>query len=269
MRLGPLPVTWLWRLIALLLLALLMLAQLPANLVSRWIADASRGHIQLSHTHGTVWHGSGTLAIHGPSGAGLALPQRVQWSLSAHWAGIRPQLQLKLLASCCMQEPYVMAVGRMEGFWGLKMHFTDSRWPLEVLQGLGSPWNSIRVAGMLQIKSADMRLNWADATLEGVLPIVIDNLQVAMAPGQTVGRFDLLLGHAQITKMSAGIPVMLSTQQGPLMLEGQGHWTPARGISFKGTAHAEPSSKDRLQGLLTLLGEPQGDRHRLEWTHGS
>ena len=269
MRQNLLQRAWLWQLAALLALAWLVWTQLPATLVSRWIAHASSGHIVLSHAQGTVWRGSATLAMHGPSGAGLAVPQRVHWDLGTRWPGFRPQLHLQLKAHCCMQQPYELTVGRLPGFWGLNVQISASQWPLEVLQGLGSPWNSVRIAGQLQTTPAHMKLNWADETVQGAISIVVDRLQVAMAPGLALGRFELVLGQAQATNMDAGIPVVLSTQQGPLMLEGQGLWSPARGMSFKGTAHAEPSSKERLQGLLSLLGEPQGDRHRLEWTHGS
>jgi general secretion pathway protein N len=269
MRQSLLQRAWLWQLAALLLLVWLVWTQLPATLLSRWVAHTSGGQVQLSHAQGTLWHGSATLALHGPSGAGLALPQRVHWDIGTRWAGPRPQIHLQLLADCCMQQPYEFTVGRMPGFWGVNMQLTTSQWPLRVLQGLGSPWNSVRIAGQLQIKPTQIKLNVNHETLQGAISLVVDHLQVAMAPGLALGRFELVLGQAQATNMEAGIPIILSTRQGPLLLEGQGLWSPAGGVNFKGTAHAEPASKERLQGLLTLLGEPQGDRHRLEWTHGS
>jgi len=47
----------------------------------------------------------------------------------------------------------------------------------------------------------------------------------------------------------------LSTQKGPLMLNGHGSFSRAS-ASFQGTASAAPDQRDNLAGLLNLLGRP-------------
>lgn len=245
-----------------------LLSELPATLVSRWVGQASHQQVQLTHAQGTMWNGSAMLALLGPSGTGLSLPQRVQWRLSMQIDAWQPQLRLELMAQCCMQQPALLMVGRMPGFFGAGVQWPASQWPLDALQGLGSPWNSIKLAGQLNVHPTQWVLNWNGNTLAGEARAEIKHLEVAMAPGLALGPFELQVGAPGAQPVAVGEPIVLKTLQGPLVLEGSGQWNP-KGLRFKGTAYAEPDSKDRLQGLLSLLGEPQGDRHRLAWTQGS
>lgn len=245
-----------------------LVSQLPATMVSRWVGQASHQQVQLSHAQGTLWNGSAMLALIGPSGTGLSLPQRVQWRLGMQLDAWRPQLRLELMAQCCMQQAAQLTIGRMPGFLGAGLQLPASQWPLKALQGLGSPWNSMKLVGQLNVQPTQWLLNLSGNTLAGEVRAEINQLEVAMAPGLALGPFELRVGAPDAKPLDVGEPIVLKTLHGPLLLEGTGQWSP-KGVSFKGTAHAEPDSKDRLLGLLTLLGEPQGDKHRLAWTQGS
>lgn len=257
-----------WRSLAIVGMVGMVLALLPASLLSRWTAHKSLQQVQLQHPLGTLWHGSATLALQGPHGRGLSLPGRIHWQWSVSMPDWRPQIRLALDADCCMRQPAVLAIGRLSEFWGAELSMPASQWPLEVIQGLGSPWNSIALAGQLQTQPSQWQLNGMTQNISGTITVQVHDLQVAMVPGLVLGRFDLVATRPNSLTSNTPVLLTLRTQQGPLMLEGQGQLSPG-GMRFKGTASAEPESKERLQSLLTLLGEPQGDQHRLEWIHGS
>ncbi len=78
------------------------------------------------------------------------------------------------------------------------------------------------------------------------------------------GRVRPMLGsyRADIEGTENGLKFKLSTEAGPLSLQGLGNWDRRRGVVFNGIASATPESRAELGGLLSLIGPPQpnGDR---------
>lgn len=70
------------------------------------------------------------------------------------------------------------------------------------------------------------------------------------------------LGSYKVDVVSSGLQadVSLSTLQGPLRLSGNGNWTGRSGLRFTVQAESEPRERERLSGLLSLVGRREGER---------
>ena len=55
----------------------------------------------------------------------------------------------------------------------------------------------------------------------------------------------------------------LTTNRGPLFLEGQGMWKKGQPFVFNGHAHADERNKVALRGLLSQMGKQQGEHYLL------
>jgi len=80
----------------------------------------------------------------------------------------------------------------------------------------------------------------------------------------TSGRVRRPLGsyRANLEGAGRGFGIKLSTEAGPLQLQGSGRWNSGGGMTFSGLARPAPDSQTELEGLLSLFGpaQPNGDR---------
>ena len=134
-----------------LLLAVVLHA--PAQWLASGVNAASRGHVQLRDAQGTVWRGDAQWVLtSGPGGQdALALPQRLHWQLRPQWNG----LQLTLDAACCTPQPVLL---QLQPVWlGLQVSLVSPRsvWPAQWLSGLGAPWNTLALNGVLDCRKAE------------------------------------------------------------------------------------------------------------------
>lgn len=78
------------------------------------------------------------------------------------------------------------------------------------------------------------------------------------------GRVRPQLGsyRAELEGVENGLKFKLSTESGPLSLQGLGNWDRQCGVVFNGTARASAASRSDFEGLLSLIGpaQPNGDR---------
>ncbi len=70
------------------------------------------------------------------------------------------------------------------------------------------------------------------------------------------------LGSYRIDVASSGskADLSLTTLSGPLLLTGNGSWNGRAGVSFVVQAEPEARERERLSGLLSLVGRREGER---------
>jgi len=242
-----------------LLLAVLVYA--PAQ----WLADvvnaASRGHVQLRQAQGTVWRGNAQWVLaSGPGGQDArALPQRLHWQLRPQWFG----LQLQLNADCCTPEPLRLTL-QPQGL-GLHISLSSPRsvWPAQWLSGLGAPWNTMALAGDLQLHSPNISWSWRSQaagsnTLSGSAELQLLQLSSSLSTIKPLGSYKLNLHGGDLPSL------VLATTDGPLLMQGRGAFG-ARGFSFEGEARANTGFEAALANLLGVLGQRVGNRTVLRW----
>lgn len=105
----------------------------------------------------------------------------------------------------------------------------------------------VQLSGQMQISSPEFTL-----TREGMTGNAVAEWTNAGSVLSAVKP----LGHYRIDLVGAGtrLDLVLKTNSGVLLLEGNGSFTPEQGLKFQGTARAAAESKGGLDELLNNFG---------------
>lgn len=223
----------------------------PASQAANLIDHFTHGHVQIANATGSIWNGRGNLVLSGgqQSAISAALPSPLEWRVGISTEGVR----LSLRASCCTDsQPVVTHIS----FSQARIEPLNMRLPLAITQGLGAPWNTLKLGGSANLRSSGLVVSWKKGKQEisGEVHAVIDSTTTQLTTLPEVGSYELKL------QANGGAPQLnLSTIRGPLMLNGQGRWDAAR-FTFNGQAQAEAQSSAALSNLLTLIGERRGNK---------
>jgi len=224
---------------------------------ARWLAGAvterTAGRFTLSDPRGTIWNGSAALILTGGPGStdAAALPTRLEWHLRPRWDGVLAQVTSR----CCTASPLRVHAGWRWG--GVRVDITESqsRWPAEVLAGLGTPWNTLQLDGDLVFQTKGLSVEW----IAGRLAI---GGQAELTAQRLSSRLSTLrpMGSYRITLQGGRTPTLqLATLEGSLNLSGSGSWVGSR-LRFSGVATAAPDRESALSNLLNIIGRRSGAR---------
>lgn len=244
-------------------LALALLLFAPARWLGQALQWATQGQLQLVNARGTVWRGQADLLFTGGEGSRgqTALPQGVVWRLNPTLAGARPALTVQLSAPCCTPEP--LSLTAVLGLRGAELRVAafDSQWPADLLAGLGTPWNTLRLEGQLGLRSPGLKLLWSGSGTRFQGTLTVDALDVAsrVSTLRPLGSYRLVLQSADEGRSAT---LALNTLRGELRLKGNGQWIAGR-LRFQGEARAAPGREAALSNLLNILGRRDGPRSLL------
>lgn len=244
-----------------------MLAALIVFAPARWLANsvtsATAGQLQLVNARGTVWDGQADLVLTGGEGSRTqtALPQGVQWQLAPRLVSGAPAMSLHLMAPCCTPEPMAILMIPRLGGAELRVASTSSLWPAELLSGLGTPWNTLRVEGQLALQTEGLTLRWDQgrARLQGEAAIEALDLASRLSTIRPLGSYRMSM-RADADGNTTTLD--LQTLSGALQLQGTGRWVGGR-LRFQGVAEAAPDAEAALGNLLNIMGRRQGPRSLL------
>lgn len=226
-----------------------------------WLVDAlstwTRGRVQLTEVEGPWWRGSGLLVLSGGAGSSQTtlLPSRLHWQTEWGWGEVR----VRFTQACCTAQALTLRV-RPEGTGvalALDPITQPLQWPVDWLQGLGAPWNTFKLGGLLEVRStgAGALLSQQGLLLRGDLTLTLQGARTPLASVPQLGSYRVQL-QAQGREP---VQLRLDTLNGPLLLDGQGRIGP-RGLKLRANAQAEPAQADALKNLLNLIGPRQGVR---------
>lgn len=237
-----------WIAVGGLAVAITLLCIAPAAWITPQFERITHGRVNLVDPAGSLWHGSATLLLApgGDRANSTLLPGRVQWR-TAFWPLLGGRLHMTLQHSEAMREPVVLDASRTEATLSAGLLAV----PATLLAGLGAPFNTLDLQG-------DVRLSWTDVRVldhqaYGQLTVLLADMASRVSPVRPLGSYRVALS-AQGTSTS----LQLATLSGPLQLDGNGQWQQER-FSFNGTARSAPQARDRLIGLLNLLGRRVDD----------
>lgn len=241
-----------------LLLALVLFA--PARWLGQGIESATGGQIKLVNTRGSVWNGRADLLLSGGDGSRsqTALPKGLSWRMRPRIVAGGPGLSVDLQAPCCTPQGLGMLIRPRWGGAELHLASTRSQWPAELLSGLGTPWNTLRIEGQLALQTEGLRLHWAEGRLNMKGSLAVEALNVAsrLSTLRPLGSYRLQL-EALPDGHSASLA--LQTLQGDLQMQGEGQWVGGR-LRFQGEASAAPGRELTLANLLNIIGRRDGTR---------
>lgn len=258
------PRRWLG-LAALLGLLSALVWQAPAS----WLADAvwrvSQHRVLLAQAQGT-WHdGRALLVLAGGRGSREAtlLPGLLHWRirLGQIWRG-RATVEIDWPAVA----PQPLRVQAQWGPSGWQARFGSrgsSDWnaalPLALLDGLGTPWNTLALRGtaQLQLRALTLQVAAGRLRIDGDVVVRLPDVSSRLSTLSPLGSYEL-----RIAGRGAEADIRLHSSSGPLLLDGRGQWT-GQTLHFAGTARAAPGSEAALATLLPILGQREGDQIRI------
>jgi general secretion pathway protein N len=241
-----------------------LIAYAPAGWLAQSIASGTDGRLLLTEARGTVWRGSAVLVLTGGPGSrdASALPGRLGWELGVHGLG----LELRLSQACCINGEVALRI--KPGFGRMQIDLappagapqgggTIAQWPAAWLAGLGTPWNTLQLGGVLKLTSPGLTLQSAQGRwhLSGRADMLLLGASSRLSTLDTLGSYQLsLTGDANAANPTE---IHLNTLEGALQLTGQGQWTAGK-VRFRGDARAAQGSEAALNNLLNIIGRRQG-----------
>jgi len=251
-----------WSVAGLLLgILICVIAFAPASWLARTVDEATEGRLLLADTRGSIWSGSALLVLTGGRGSrdSSALPGRIEWNMG--FSGTA--LALRLRQACCLNGEVLLLLKPGLGTASVSLPAgTQSwvaRWPASWLSGLGTPWNTLQLAGSVRLSAKNLKIDWAQGRWRqsGQLDLDFLNLSSRVSTVDPLGsyRFSVIGDGA-----GAGVSRMvLSTQEGALLLSGEGTFAAGK-ARFLGEANAAPNREAALNNLLNIIGRRQGAR---------
>jgi general secretion pathway protein N len=244
--------------IGVLLVIVSILLWSPAQWVAQALHQASGGHVRPYEVHGLWWRGDMRVALADPVNertAPMLLPGRVAWRL-AGGSFFPPSPVLEFSAPALAQAPLLVSL-KPKGMSGLEV--STPRWqsklPLSILEGLGAPWNTLGLAGLLYWQHEELLIeSTTSATnFRGSGKLLASELQSNLSPLKPLGSYRLQWQG----EPSGGLRFSLNTDQGPLLLEGTGALLNGK-VRFDGTAQAAAGYESSLGSLLAVVGRREG-----------
>ncbi|MEZ5740213.1 MAG: type II secretion system protein N [Burkholderiaceae bacterium] len=240
---------------ALLGLLIALIGFAPASMADWGLQRVSNGRLALAEADGTVWNGSARLVLvdigdrsrHAATIAGVAVPGRINWQVK-----LLP-LALAIIDARVRVDGMSEAIQLSGGIGELRISGGQLSLPSVDLGRLGSPWNTIRPSGALSLRWDGLQLRQGSFT--GRADMELRDMASALTPVKPLGSYRIgIVGEGPQAKLD------IVTLSGPLQLEGNGTWTNRQGVRFTALASAQAEEKDRLQTLLGLIGQRQGDK---------
>jgi len=232
--------------------ALTVAANYPATWLASRIAAQTQGRVLLADASGSLWHGSATLALSAGTGSQTAtvLPGRLQWQL-AFWPLLAGTARLTVSHSEAMAAPVALTATPS----GWQAQAGAIRLPASLLEGIGTPFNTLRPDGLMRADWSALQGTFKGA-ITGHLTLRIEQVSSAVSRVRPLGSY-----RAEISWTGAGAQLQLNTLAGPLHLEGSG----TLGGRFDGQATADPDAEAQLNALLSLLGRRENNVTRLRF----
>jgi general secretion pathway protein N len=240
-----------WLLAAIVLLITLMLALAPAQWLAGAITQASGGRALPLEVHGVWWRGQMRLDKANERTPPTLLPGVLTWRLAG--ATFSPlSVALEVSAPAMAAAPMTATLAPI-GLSGAKI--SASAWktqmPLGLLEGLGAPWNTLGLVGLLYWQHEEVLIeSTTSATnFRGNGKLLASELQSSLSPLKPLGSYRMQWNG----EPSGGVKFTLATDQGPLILDGNGEFLNGK-ARFEGTAQAAPGAEGALSSLLAVIG---------------
>lgn len=235
-----------------------------ANRVSHWSGD----RLLLADAKGTIWRGQAVAILTGGPGSRdvRALPGRLNWTLRWQERGVRVVLQ----HDCCLPQPVAVQVRPGWGQTRVDIGLVPAgqpqawqrtgalgQWPAAWLGGLGTPWNTMQLSGVMRVSSDQLALERRAGQwhISGQADVWLDNVASRVSTLDRLGSYHLALK----ADPQGQVGMTLRTVDGALQLSGRGTLS-AHGAQFRGEARAGEAERGALDNLLNIIGRRVGER---------
>jgi general secretion pathway protein N len=235
-----------------------LVAFAPASWLASALSRATGQRLLLADAQGTLWNGSAQLVLAGGAGSrdAVSLPGRLQWQLRPRFYGI----ELALNQPCCLEREVTLQLRLGLGRYQVVLPAQPQalgQWPAAWLAGLGTPFNTMQLGGIVRFTSNGMTLESAQGRWRVVGGIDLDLLGVSsrLSTLDTLGSYRFSVRGGAASGDTATLN--LDTLEGALRLNGSGQWA-GSGVRFRGEASAAEGQEPALNNLLNIIGRRQG-----------
>jgi general secretion pathway protein N len=228
-----------------------LLITAPASLLGAWIRSQTHGTVELSGTHGTIWHGSAVPLFYAFNASPIPL-ERVNWQISL-FPLIQGQIDLLVDKGSLHQ---AQAAEINIGIRKIELRHVSFEMPATVLGEAHPLLRAISPQGSLQLTSD--HLVFLGHAMQGAATVKWLSAGSSFSTINPIGSYLISLDGADNK-----IAIKLTTISGPLLLQGQGVWSSDHGLSFQASAKASPGSEEALAELLHHLGPESSPGTRL------
>ena len=235
-----------WSISGVFIVALTILAVLPASVLVQALENQTGGRITLGDPQGSVWQGSAFVgaAMDSHSAVSPMLPGRFSWQLS-------PLVLLGRVDAVVQNSEALSAPLSITGDWRhWRLGASSLLLPAERLAALGAPLNTVRPSGLMRLSWEELQIagDKNGVAIDGRMQLYLTDIASALSPVKPLGAYRLQFDwHEDTARLT------LATTSGPLMLTGSG--TISNGhLQFSGQASAQEGQEERLAVLLSLLG---------------
>lgn len=218
----------------------------PAAWADRFIQKASLGSVALVATEGSLWAGSGTLAVPEKATGRFTPVMPVRWSWQPAWL---LHGQFRWTFSSSGASPAVLALS----IHGLEINMLQITTPARsALERIPHAIGHAGWRGDLSVFIQHWQCNWrgrcsGDANLQWF------GVASDLFPGRTFGDYQLN-AHA----VDGNMDLQLATLNGEIKLQGQGQIENNQHISMHGTIQGDPVFVGRLPNIAGKLVTPDG-----------
>jgi len=245
--------------------AMAAVAFAPAAWLAGAVAQATDQQLLLADARGSIWQGSAVVVLTGGPGShdASALPDRLHWRLGLDGAA----LALRMRQSCCLNGEVLLRV--VPGLGRLRLELPRRAdgaasvgfWPASWLVGLGTPWNTLKPSGTLQLNSSGLMLELVQGRwrFSGGAELTLGNMASRLSTLDVLGSYRLTFNGDAAGGQAATL--QLSTTSGALQLTGSGQILgpgAASRLRFTGQASAAAGFEAGLNNLLNIIGRRQG-----------
>jgi general secretion pathway protein N len=248
----------LWSAAAILSVLVTVLISFPAAWLVPLMERKTGQYFTLADVQGTLWSGSGYLALVNSSeqpssstpSTSLVLPGRFEWTLSP-WV-LLGEVDARITNSQLLDHALTVS-----GSW-YRWQFGEFilRLPASQLVLLGSPLNTLRPSGQMRLVAQSLTFISTPEGLEihGAMQLNLTEIASALSPVKPLGNY-----RVEFEWQGKRAQLTLATLSGALQLKGSGGLDNGH-VHFSGLAWALPEHEPRLANLLNLLGR----RHQVE-----
>ena len=241
------------------ILLLIFLIEMPASIPASFMASKTSCQVTPYSVEGSIWNGSAILGLSAEQlknkdcGKPKFITERIHWITTCHW--MKGFCEIKL-DSLSIHQPIMINLD----LTGIKIGAAEIDLPHNVIEVLADSLVSLKPRANISLSWDVLSISgFVSPTISGLVHIKMLHLSSLTSSIKDLGSYEVKLN---LSKPNS--PWTLASIHGPLLLSGSGELS-AKGVHFSGQASAEMGYQDSLHGLMSLMGQRNGDVYRIQF----